>query len=73
MEKWNVCGMDTWGWKEGPGGHIEIWRAGCGHVSVYIYIYILLCLGHRYGGALGVVETVHGAELHDHVQAVGEH
>ena len=29
--------------------------------------------GHRDGGALGVVEAVHGAELHDHVQAVGEH
>lgn len=33
----------------------------------------LLCLGHRDSRALGVIKTVHSAELHDHVQAVGEH
>lgn len=32
----------------------------------------LLCLGHGDGGSLGVIKTVHGAQLHDHVQAVGE-
>lgn len=32
-----------------------------------------LRLGHRDGRALGVIEAVHGVELHDHVQAVGEH
>ena len=34
---------------------------------------MLLCLGHRDGRALGVIEAVHSAELHDHVQAIGEH
>ena len=34
---------------------------------------MLLRLGHGDGRALGVVEAVHRAELHDHVQAVGEH
>ena len=32
-----------------------------------------LRLGHRDRRAFGVIEAVHGAELHDHVQAVGEH
>lgn len=32
-----------------------------------------LCLWHRDGGTFGVVEAVHGVELHDHVQTVGEH
>lgn len=32
----------------------------------------LLRLGHRDGRALGVIEAVHGVELHDHMQAVGE-
>lgn len=32
-----------------------------------------LGLGHRDGRALGVIEAVHSVELHDHVQAVGEH
>lgn len=32
-----------------------------------------LCLWHRDGGPFGVVEAVHGVQLHDHVQAVGEH
>lgn len=30
-------------------------------------------LRHRDGRTLGVIKTVHGAKLHDHVQAVGEH
>lgn len=34
---------------------------------------VLLCLGHGDSWALGVIEAVHGAELHDHVQAVCEH
>lgn len=34
--------------------------------------HVLLGLGHRDGRTLGVVEAVHGAELHDHVQAVRE-
>lgn len=34
---------------------------------------MLLCLGHGDSRALGVVKAVHCAELHDHVQAVGEH
>lgn len=34
---------------------------------------VLLCLGHRDGRALGVIKTVHSAELHDHVQAICEH
>lgn len=32
-----------------------------------------LGLGHRDSRALGVIEAVHRVELHDHVQAVGEH
>lgn len=32
-----------------------------------------LCLGHRDGGPFGVVEAVHGVQLHDHVQTIGEH
>lgn len=32
-----------------------------------------LGLGHGDGRPLGVVEAVHGVQLHDHVQAVGEH
>lgn len=34
---------------------------------------MLLSLGHRDGQALGVIKTVHSVELHDHVQAIGEH
>lgn len=34
---------------------------------------LLLRLRHRDGWALGIIEAVHGAELHDHVQAVREH
>lgn len=32
-----------------------------------------LCLRHRDGGPFGVVEAVHGVQLHDHVQTIGEH
>lgn len=34
---------------------------------------VLLCQGHGDSRALGVIKTVHSAELHDHVEAVGEH
>ncbi len=33
---------------------------------------LLLRLGNRDGRTLGVVEAVHGAQLHDHVQAISE-
>lgn len=33
----------------------------------------LLGLGHGDGRPFGVVEAVHGVELHDHVEAVGQH
>lgn len=32
----------------------------------------LLRLGHGDAGTFGIVEAVHGEQLHDHVQAVGE-
>lgn len=34
---------------------------------------VLLCLRHRNGRSLGIIEAVHGVQLHDHVQAVGQH
>lgn len=34
---------------------------------------VLLCLWHRDGRAFGIIKAVHRAQLHDHVQAVGEH
>lgn len=48
----------------GQSGELK-WVGGGGGVS--------LRLRHRDGGAFGVVEAVHGVELQDHVQAVGEH
>lgn len=34
---------------------------------------LLLCEGHGDSRALGVIKAVHSVELHDHVEAVGEH
>lgn len=68
--KWN-CTMPNYTWKWGGiwEGITEVW----GQVDPEEdSLELLLRLGHRDGRTLGVIKAVHSAQLHDHMQAVGE-